>query len=94
MVSGDFFSGLGVRIASGRGFTVDDERQHAQIAILSHAYWTRRSDRQAKAIGETLFIKGVPFTIVGVTASEFAGVAHNKATDIWIPIQARPELKP
>ena len=94
MVSGDFFSGLGVGMASGRGFTVNDEQQHAPIAVLSHAYWTRRFDRQPQAIGETLFIKGVPFTIVGVTAPEFSGVSHNHATDVWIPIQTRAELKP
>jgi predicted permease len=94
MVSGDFFSGLGVRMARGRGFTADDERQHAPIAVLSHAYWTRRFDRQPTAIGGTLFIKGVPFTIVGVTAQEFAGVSPVHATDVWIPIQTRPELKP
>ncbi len=94
MVSGDFFSGLGVRMAWGRGFTADDERQHAPIAVLNHAYWTRRFDRSPAAIGETLFIKGVPFTIVGVTAPEFAGVSNNRSTDVWIPIQTRPELKP
>jgi hypothetical protein len=58
MVSGDFFSGLGVRMASGRGFTADDERQHAPIAVINHAYWTRRFDRNPAVIGETLFIKG------------------------------------
>jgi predicted permease len=94
MVSGDFFSGLGVRMASGRGFTADDERQHAPIAVLNHAYWMRRFDRNPAAIGETLYIKGVPFTIVGVTAPEFTGVTPNRATDVWIPIQTRPELKP
>jgi predicted permease len=93
MVSGDFFSGLGVRMAWGRGFTMNDEQQHAPIAVLSHAYWTRRFDRQPSALGETLFIKGVPFTIVGVTAPEFTGVSQN-STDVWIPIQTRPELKP
>lgn len=94
MVSGDFFSGLGVRMASGRGFTPDDEKQHAPVAVLNHAYWTRRFDRNPAAIGDTLFIKGVPFTIVGVSAPEFAGITHNRATDVWIPIQSRPELKP
>jgi predicted permease len=93
MVSGDFFSGLGVGMTAGRGFTMHDEQQHAPIAVLSHAYWARRFDRQASVIGETLFIKGVPFTIVGVTAPEFAGLLQNP-TDVWIPIQARPELKP
>ena len=35
MVSGNFFSGLGVRLARGRGFTLDDERRHTQVVVLS-----------------------------------------------------------
>jgi len=94
MVSGNFFSGLGVRLARGHGFTRDDEVQHLQIAVLGYGFWTRRFARNPSVIGETLFVKGVPFTIVGVAAPEFAGVAHNHATDVWMPIQDRPELKP
>src|SRR5215472_324653 len=45
MVSGNFFSGLGVASAAGRTFTPEDETQHAQIAVLSYAYWTRRFAR-------------------------------------------------
>jgi predicted permease len=94
MVSGNFFSGLGVRMERGVGFTKDDEDRHTQSAVLSYAYWTRRFSRNPSAIGDTLFVKGVPFTIVGVTAENFAGVEHDHASDVWIPIQTRPDLKP
>jgi predicted permease len=94
MVSGNFFSGLGVAMERGRGFTMDDETQHAPTAIISHGYWTRRFGRRDEAIGSTLFVKGIPFTIVGVTASQFVGLGRGRATDVWVPIQVRPELKP
>ena len=94
MVSGNLFSGLGVRMARGRGFNPDDETQHTQNAVISYAYWTRRFARNSSAVGDTLFVKGVPFTIVGIAPEEFAGVTPNHATDVWIPIQARPELRP
>jgi predicted permease len=94
MVSSNLFTGLGVQMARGRGFTPDDESQHTQNAVISYAYWTRRFARNPSAIGDTLFVKGVPFTIIGVTPEEFAGVSHNHATDVWIPIQTRPELRP
>jgi predicted permease len=94
MVSGNFFSGLGVRMALGRGFTNEDEASHTQTAVIGHAYWTRRFARNPNVIGETLFVKGVPFSIIGVTGPEFFGVDHNHATDVWIPVQSRPELKP
>ena len=94
MVTGNFFSGLRVTMARGRGFTPDDEAQHAQNAIISYGYWTRRFARSANALGSTLFVKGVPFTIVGITGPEFVGLGRGRATDVWVPIQDRPELKP
>ena len=81
-------------MARGRALTADDERQHTQTAVLGYGFWTRRFARNPGIVGETLYVKGVPFTVIGVAAPEFAGVEHNHATDIWIPIQDRPELKP
>jgi predicted permease len=94
MVSGNFFSGLGVPMERGRGFTMEDETQHAQIAVISYGYWTRRFGRSAEALGSTLFVKGVPFTIVGITGSPFVGLGRGRSTDVWVPIQFRAELKP
>ena len=94
MVSGNFFSGLGVRLARGRGFTPEDESQHTQTAVLSYAYWTRRFARNPSVLGRTLYIKGVPFTIVGVAPREFGGVGQGEPTDIWVPFQTRADLKP
>jgi predicted permease len=92
MVSGNFFSGLGVQMACGSALTIADERQHAQIAVLSYAYWARRFSRDPAVIGSTLYVKGLPFTIVGVARESFAGVESGAATDFWIPLQDRPEL--
>jgi hypothetical protein len=91
-VSGDFFSGLGVSLARGRGFTLEDETTHAPVAVLSYSYWTRQFARNPSALGQTIYIKGVPFTIVGVAAQGFYGVEPAASTDIWIPLQNRPEL--
>jgi len=94
MVSGNFFSGLGVRLARGRGFTLEDETQHSQTAVLSYGYWTRRFARNPSVLGQVLYVKGVPFTIVGVAPREFGGVGQGEPTDIWVPFQTREDLKP
>ncbi|MBZ5532426.1 MAG: ABC transporter permease [Acidobacteriia bacterium] len=91
MVSGNFFSGLGVTMARGRGFTVDDEKQHSQVAVLSDGYWTRRFGRNPSVLGQTLYVKGVAFTIVGVTGESFTGVEMTP-TDFWVPLQNRPDI--
>jgi len=95
MVSGNFFSGLGVRLARGRAFTLEDESRHSQVAVLSYGYWTRRFARNPDVIGQTLYIKSVPFTVIGVAGHSFVGVEPRKSpTDVWIPFQSRADLKP
>jgi predicted permease len=92
MVSGNFLSGLGVKLARGRGFTVQDEASHAPIAVISYNYWTQRFSRSADVLGKTLYVNGVPLTIVGIASEGFEGVEAGKSTDFWIPLQSRPEL--
>jgi predicted permease len=91
-VSGNFFSGLSARMAEGRGFTLADEKNHAAIAVLSYDYWTRSFARDPSILGQTLMVKGVPMTIVGVTARGFQGIDPGTSIDFWIPLQNRPEL--
>jgi predicted permease len=92
MVSGNFFSGLGVSFTRGRGFTLKDETAHTSVAVLSDSYWTTRFGRSPSAIGQTIYVKGVPFTVIGVTAQGFYGLEPALSTDFWIPLQNRPEL--
>jgi predicted permease len=92
MVSGAFFSGLGVTLPLGRGFTGEDERSHAAVTVLSHNYWTRRFARDPGVLGHTLYVNGVGMTIVGVAADGFEGTEGGTSTDFWIPLQSRPEL--
>ena len=92
MVSGSFFSGLGVKLPRGRGFSEQDEADHAPIAVISYNYWTRRFARDPDVLGKTLYVNGVPVTIVGVAAEGFEGVEAGGSTDFWIPLQSRPEL--
>ena len=66
-VSGNYFAGLGVHILRGAGFTPDDETDHNLVVVLSYTFWTETFSRNPRVIGQTLFIKGVPFTIIGVT---------------------------
>jgi len=91
-VSGNFFSGLTANVARGRGLTLQDEKDHFQVAVLSDAYWDRRFGRSPAVLGSTLFVKGVPFTIVGITASRFNGVGGADTNDFWIPLQNNPDL--
>jgi predicted permease len=94
MVSGNFFSGLGVSVVRGRALTLNDENQHTAVAVLSYAFWTRRFSRDPAVLGQPLYVKGIPFTIIGVTARAFPGVEPGDVTDFWIPLQRRTDLSP
>jgi predicted permease len=92
-VSGNFFSSLGVSMAAGEGFHREDETKHSAVAVLSYGYWNTRFSRDPNVVGSTIHIRGIPFTVVGVTASRFYGIdSGGSATDVWIPLQNRPEL--
>lgn len=92
MVSGTFFSGLGVKLPRGRGFTAQDEKDHAPIAVISYNYWTRRFSRDPNVLGTTLYVNGIGVTIVGIAAEGFEGLEPGNSTDFWIPLQNRREL--
>jgi len=91
-VSGNFFSGLTAQIVRGRGFTLEDERQHAPVAVISDSYWNRRFGLSRSVLGSTIFVKSVPFTIIGISAPGFHGVEPVVSTDFWVPLQNRPDL--
>ncbi len=92
-VSGNFFSALGVGMAAGQPFVANDEDKHSQVAVISYRYWIRRFNRDPSLIGKPIFVNGVPFTVIGITAPSFYGVeSGGNATDLWLPLQNRPEL--
>jgi predicted permease len=92
MVSGNFFSGLGVSLARGHGFTLEDEQAHSPVVALSYSYWTRRFSRNPSVLGQTLFVKGTAFTIIGVGPEAFFGVDPGQSADFWVPLQSRTNL--
>jgi hypothetical protein len=94
MVSGEFFSGLGVKMRLGSGFNLEDERRHTPVVVLSFAYWTKLFSRNPGVLGQAIYIKGIPFAILGVAGEGFSGVEAGQFTDFWIPLQSRPELNP
>src|SRR5262249_5004471 len=92
MVSGNFFTGLGVQPMCGRTLTDSDETDHATVAVLGYGYWSRRFGGNCSAVGQTIFVRGVPFTVVGVAARGFVGVDSARGTDLWVPLQDRADL--
>lgn len=96
VVSGNFFDALGVRAAMGRTFLPDEDKTpNAQpVAVISHGLWERRFGSDAKVIGQQLTLNGHPFTIVGVTPSEFHGPEVLETNDIYVPLMMQALVRP
>ncbi len=88
LVSGDYFSALGVTPALGRVLGPEDDRvpgAHA-VVVLSHNYWTTRFGADPGVIGETLVVNGGPMTIVGVAHEDFAGTTTMDRPQVFVPL--------
>ena len=94
-VSGSFYRSLGVSPAAGRLIDENDDRAGAErVAVLSYRYWQSRYGSDPSAVGQSIRINDVPFTIVGVSAPEFFGVNPGQEHQVYMPIHAAPSLAP
>ena len=74
MVSGNYYDGLGITAAAGRLMTDEDDNDSAApVIVISHRYWEQGFGSSPSAIGKTVTMGGVLFTIIGVTPGRFAG---------------------
>ena len=92
LVSGNYFSVLGVEPAAGRLIASDDEQQSRPVVVLNHGYWQRAFGGRADVIGRELRIEGISFTIVGVAPRAFQGEYVDTAPDFWMPLVVQPAL--
>ncbi len=96
LVSGTYFSVLGVNAELGRTFTEADDLTPGghPIAVVSHALWVRRLGADPAAIGRTITIDQTTYTIVGVAPKAFLGTTALEAPDVWVPLAMEPQLPP
>jgi predicted permease len=96
IVSGNYFSLLGVTAAAGRPIGLDDDqiRNAHPVAMISYGYWRRRFGLDPSTIGRTISISGSRFTIIGVTPPEFFGVEVGLAPDVFVPLAMRDTVAP
>jgi macrolide transport system ATP-binding/permease protein len=88
-VTGDYFGGLEVRPAAGRLIEPEDDRVGAApVVVVSYADAQRRFGGAANAIGQTVLVNNVPFSVVGVAPAEFFGIDPGLAPDVFLPMHA------
>jgi predicted permease len=96
VVSGNYFSVLGVKPFAGRLMRPEDDREGAPaIAVISHAIWKTKFHGDPSIVGETLMFTGHPVTIAGITAEGFLGDRNTgDPAGVWLPLAQEPMLQP
>lgn len=93
MVSGNFFSGYGVRVLIGRAINPQDDRADVSpTAVISHRFWKRYYACDPHVLGRILMVNNAPFTIIGVLSQRYRGPLAGDPTDFYLPITAQPQL--
>jgi predicted permease len=96
LVSGTYFSTLGVPALRGRMFTDADDRVEGgnPVAVVSYSWWKRRLSRDPEVLNRRLEIGSITYTIVGVSPPEFFGTTVGQSPDIWIPLSMVLQVPP
>ncbi len=90
------FGSSGVPAALGRTFTLADDRRgggiDGPVAVISHDFWQRQYGTAREAIGRSLTLNGVTFTVIGVTPRGFFGPDVGQRFDVVLPLGTEPLL--
>jgi predicted permease len=96
VVSGNYFSLLGVRAALGRTLQSADESVAGQnaVAVISYDYWRSRFALDPGIVGKKILLNNAAFTVIGVTEPEFDGLQPGAHIDVSVPLTTELLVNP
>ncbi|MEJ2701054.1 MAG: ABC transporter permease, partial [Sedimentisphaerales bacterium] len=94
MVSGNFFQGLGLKPLLGRTIMPEHDRPNvAPVAVISYQAWQKYFGGDPNVIGQTIVLKQVNATVIGVLPKAFLGVDKGRRCDIYVPLTLQPQIE-
>jgi predicted permease len=98
MVSGNYYSVLGVKPQLGRAIEPSDDRPISQaVAVISDRLWNREFGRSRSVLGEVIKVNDKPVVVIGVNPGRFTGVKSALASetpDVIVALAMQPILTP
>jgi predicted permease len=96
LVSGNYFSVLGVRAIRGRTILPADESVAGQspVAVIGYDYWRSRFGLDPDIVGKKILLNNALYTIIGVTEPEFYGVQPGERVDVSVPLTTVALINP
>jgi macrolide transport system ATP-binding/permease protein len=93
-VSGDYFQTLGVHPFTGRLIgSADDAPSASPVVVLSYNYWRSSFGGSPSAVGRTILLNRVPFTIIGVAEPQFDALSPGNPIQLWLPLSAVRQIE-
>ncbi|HZP62382.1 MAG TPA: ABC transporter permease [Terriglobales bacterium] len=94
LVSGNYFSVLGVNAFVGRTLSEDDDKTPGggPVAVISYSMFRNRFNSDTSVLGSTIDLNGYPFTIVGVAPPDFHGQVIGDVQEAWIPVMMQAQV--
>jgi predicted permease len=88
LVSGSYFSVLGVPAVLGRTISESDDSAEgaSPVAVANYAWFERHFNGDPSVLGKVIRIQSHDYTLVGVAKPDFIGVTVGQSTDLWIPL--------
>jgi predicted permease len=96
IVSGSYFSVLGVTPAAGRLLGNDDDRTPgaSPVVVLAYDFWKTQLGGTPDIVGRKVLINQYPMTMVGVAAPDFRGIDVGEVPALWIPASMSAQAIP
>jgi len=96
IVSDGFFETMGVQPIMGRGFSREETTVPGRepVTVVSHEFWKNDLGANQDAIGMTLRVNGIPFTVVGVAPEGFTGISNLMRYAMYVPATMADRLAP
>ncbi len=95
IVTSNHFGMLGIQPQLGRLLVPSDDDAGAErVVAISHPMWVREFGSRPDIVGQTITLRGLPYTIVGVAPADFTGVVPVLEPELWMPIAHVEEVEP
>ena len=95
MVSGNYFSTLGVRPHLGRFFRPEEDRVPGAypVVVLHHGFWSEQLGGDRTIVGQTINVNGLAHTVVGVAPPGFNGLFVGFEPALWVPMAMNQTIR-
>jgi predicted permease len=96
IVSGTYFSALGVGPTLGRVLAKndDDTPGASAVVVLSYDFWRTQLAGAPDVVGRKVLVNRYPMTVVGVAAPTFRGIDVGEVPALWIPASMSAQAIP